>query len=175
VLLAVGEDKANQPSSKAVVALPAKKSRKGLFVVVATLLFGFGFGVWWLFFHAHSVKPADAAAGESAPTILPLESFTVNLADQEEGRFLRITMALGVDGELPAPAKGQGKEPDAGKVSMAVIRDSILAVLAQSRSSDLLTPEGKAKLKLDISAALNRDVAALQVRDVYFTEFMVQR
>ena len=58
---------------------------------------------------------------------------------------------------------------------MATIRDSILTVLAQCKSGDLLTPEGKTKLKADLLAALNRDVPALQAREVYFTEFLVQR
>jgi flagellar basal body-associated protein FliL len=58
---------------------------------------------------------------------------------------------------------------------MATIRDSILTVLAQCKSDDLLQPEGKLKLKRDLVNALNRDVPALQAREVYFTEFLVQR
>jgi flagellar FliL protein len=106
---------------------------------------------------------------------MPLESFTVNLADPEEGRFLRATLALGVDGELPTIAKGEGKTVETGAVSMATIRDSILTVLAQCTSDQLLTPDGKAKLKADLINSLNRDVPDLRVREVYFTEFLVQR
>ena len=58
---------------------------------------------------------------------------------------------------------------------MATIRDSILTVLAQCTSDQLLTPEGKAKLKADLLNALNRDVPELRAREVYFTEFLVQR
>ena len=58
---------------------------------------------------------------------------------------------------------------------MATIRDSILTVLAQCKSDELLQPEGKLKLKRDLINALNRDVPALQAREVYFTEFLVQR
>jgi flagellar FliL protein len=99
----------------------------------------------------------------------------VNLADAEEGRFLRATMALGVDGQLPAISKGENKPVETGQVSMATIRDSILTVLAQCTSDQLLSPAGKAKLKADLIASLNRDVPELRVREVYFTEFLVQR
>ncbi len=58
---------------------------------------------------------------------------------------------------------------------MATIRDSILTVLAQCKSDELLTPGGKLKLKADLVNALNRDVPALQTREIYFTEFLVQR
>ena len=104
-----------------------------------------------------------------------MDSFTVNLADEEDGRFLRATLAIGVDGQLPAMSKGESKAPESSAVSMAIIRDSIISVLAQSKSAELLTPEGKAKLKKEITDSLNRDVPALEAREVYFLEFLVQR
>jgi flagellar protein FliL len=99
----------------------------------------------------------------------------VNLADAEEGRFLRATLALGVDGQLPTIPKGENKPVETSAVPMATIRDSILTILAQCTSDQLLTPEGKAKLKADLMNSLNRDVPELRVREVYFTEFLVQR
>jgi flagellar basal body-associated protein FliL len=58
---------------------------------------------------------------------------------------------------------------------MGTIRDSILTVLSQCKSDELLQPEGKLKLKRDLINALNHDVPVLQAREVYFTEFLVQR
>ncbi len=88
---------------------------------------------------------------------------------------MRATLALGVDGQLPAMAKGDSKPVETSSVSMATIRDSILTVLAKCTSEKLLTPEGKAKLKVDLIDSLNRDVPELGARDVFFTEFLVQR
>lgn len=173
-LIGMAEDTANQ-------VLPAgmptqNKSGNGMLLAIMLLLgLGLGLGVWWMFLRSHPVKQANSEEPGNAAAVLPLESFTVNLADQEEGRFLRVTMSLGVDGELPPLTRGENKGPESNPVSMATIRDSILTVLAQCKSSDLLTPEGKTKLKADLLAALNRDVAALQAREVYFTEFLVQR
>jgi flagellar basal body-associated protein FliL len=39
----------------------------------------------------------------------------------------------------------------------------------------LLTPEGKADLKKNLVDSLGRKVPELGVKDVYFTEFLVQR
>jgi len=142
---------------------------------VAVLLFATGTGVWWTFLRPRAASSANQSEQGRAAAVLPLESFTVNLADPEEGRFLRATLSLGVEGQLPASGKGESRTAETGGVSMATIRDSILSVLTTCRSGDLLTPEGKTKLKADLINALNRDVPALQAREVYFTEFLVQR
>ena len=149
--------------------------RAGKLPTVAMLLFGVGFGLWWTFFRIRDVNLGVQAQVSTGRTVLPLDSFTVNLADPEEGRFLRATLSLSVDGQLPAIAKAESKVPETGTVSMATIRDSILSVLSTCKSADLLTVEGKAKLKTDLIATLNRDVPALQAREVFFTEFLVQR
>ena len=165
----------DNPSPKSGAAAVRPKSGKATMAAVAAAVAALVLGVWWYSSQKSSTPSADNSGAGSGLTILPLESFTVNLADAEEGRFLRVTMALGVAGQLPAMTKGSDKAPESSAVSIAVIRDSILAVLAQSKSDDLLTPQGKAKLKQDLITALDRDVSALQVREVYFTEFMVQR
>jgi UDP-N-acetylglucosamine 2-epimerase len=58
---------------------------------------------------------------------------------------------------------------------MAHIRDSILSVLTLGKAETLLTPEGKQQLKKSLVEVLNRENPELGVRDIYFTEFLVQR
>jgi len=171
----MAEGGANQILPAAVAGRGRKKSGKKTFAAGVMLFSGIGYGVWRTYFPPRAANSADQQKVSSARTVLPLESFTVNLADQEEGRFLRATLSLGVDGKLPPLTKADSKEAEAGAVSMATIRDSILTVLAQCKSDELLTPGGKLKLKADLVNALNRDVPALQTREVYFTEFLVQR
>ena len=55
------------------------------------------------------------------------------------------------------------------------MRDAILTVLTAGKADVLITQEGKAQLKKDILAALQQTVPELDVREVYFTEFLVQR
>jgi flagellar FliL protein len=122
-----------------------------------------------------SSKKADAAKGtQGNPKIkaaMNLESFVVNLADPEEGRFLRVGMTLGL--ENPLPAKG-GREEESW-VPTARIRDTILGVLSTWHSDALLAPDGKQKLKEELVRALRARVPELGVREVYFTDFLVQR
>jgi flagellar FliL protein len=123
-----------------------------------------------------SSKNADAAKGASGnpriKAVMNLESFVLNLADPEEGRFLRVGMTLGL--ENPLPAKG-GKEEESGVVPTARIRDTILGVLSTWHSDALLAPDGKQKLKEELVRALRARVPELGVKEVYFTDFLVQR
>ena len=174
----MAEPAANELESARAAPKPAevKSGGKAKRFAVLAIISGLAMGGWWFASQRRAAsQPADGGDADNSTTILPLDSFTVNLADPEEGRFLRVTVALGVAGKLPALGKAQGKGLESSAVSVAVIRDSILNVLAQCKSGDLLTPDGKSKLKADLLAALNRDVPELGVREIYFTEFMVQR
>ena len=120
--------------------------------------------------------PASSGRGKDArapqvKAVLHLESFVVNLADPEENRFLRVGIDLGLESPLSAK-EGKGGE---GEVPTARIRDCILGVLSTWHSDALLAPEGKQKLKDDLVHALRARVPELGVREVYFTDFLVQR
>ncbi len=110
--------------------------------------------------HARSVKG-----------VLHLDPFVVNVADTEENRFLRVEIDLGLGN--PLSAKG-GQRGD-GEAPIPRIRDCILSVLSTWRSDALLAPEGKKKLKEEIIRTLQDRVPELGVKEVYFTEFLVQR
>jgi len=120
--------------------------------------------------------PASKGPGKDAQTptvkaVMHLEPFVVNLADSEENRFLRVGIDLGL--ENPVSAKeGKGGE---GEVPTARIRDCILAVLSSCHSDALLAPEGKQKLKDELVHALRERAPELAVKEVYFTDFLVQR
>ncbi len=122
-----------------------------------------------------SSHPPNAPGKDShAPpvkAVMHLESFVVNLADPEENRFLRVGIDLGL--ENPVSAK-EGKEGEA-QVPTARIRDCILEVLSTWHSDALLAPEGKQKLKDELIKALHARAPELGVKEVYFTDFLVQR
>jgi len=103
--------------------------------------------------------------------VLHLESFVVNLADPEENRFLRVGIDLGLEN----PVSNQEGKAAEGAVPTARIRDCILEVLSTWQSDALLAPEGKEKLKKELVHALQARVPELGVREVYFTDFLVQR
>ena len=119
-----------------------------------------------------TAEAARQSETSGAPKYLVhLEGFTVNLADAEETHFLRVTLDLGID-RIP---NGVERERMAVSLPIARIRDSILSVLTLCKANALLTPEGKVDLKRSLVDSLNRKVPELGVKDVYFTEFLVQR
>ena len=145
-----------------------KKSKSPVLLIAAVLaLVGVGGGVW---FYTHHGKTAQAAAQE--PEVLHtihLEGFTVNLADVEENHFLRITIDLGLARAPKAAKEGESEIPTPR------VRDAILTVLTAGKADALVTQDGKAQLKKQILAALQERVPELDAREVYFTEFLVQR
>lgn len=149
-----------------------QKSSIPLLLGIAVLAVAGGGGSAWFVTQRSRIANASPAESFNAPKhIIRMEGFTVNLADTEETHFLRVTLELGVD-RLP---EGADREKIASAIPTARIRDSILSVLTACKAEPLLTPEGKAQLKKNLIEALNRNVPELAVRDVYFTEFLVQR
>jgi flagellar protein FliL len=147
-----------------------KKSKAPLLIVVALVLIAGGGAGTWYFLHHSKTAEASTPAADTNEYVLHLETFTVNLADQEEGHFLRTTIDLGL-GHTPKGAEGRG----AGDFPVARARDTILSVLTVGKADVLLTPEGKAQLKHDLLQALQDKVPEADVRNIYFTEFIVQR
>ncbi len=157
------------------VAAPAERkgrSRVPLLTWVAALAVLGGGGSAWFVVQRGRTDQSPPKQVSSAPLyIAHLEGFTVNLADPEETHFLRVTMDLGFD-HLP---DGASKEKVTAAMPVARIRDSILAVLTVCKAEPLLTSEGKTQLKKNLVDSLNKAVPELAVREVYFTEFLVQR
>ena len=111
-------------------------------------------------------SPGKDASSAADKATLHLEPFVVNLMDTEDNRFLRV----GIDLALEKDPTG-----NPGGTSAARIRDCIIFVLSTWRSDSLLAPDGKQKLKDEILHALQGRVPELGVKEVYFTEFLVQR
>jgi flagellar FliL protein len=114
------------------------------------------------------VAGGAAPASSEVNSVLPLDSFVVNLQDPAGNGYLRVGIDLGLAGA----AKDDDKEKQAAYLPR--LRDTILGVLGSRSVDDLLTPDGKTKLKTDLLQAINASVPELQCKEVYFTEFLVQ-
>lgn len=97
--------------------------------------------------------------------ILPLDGFTVNLA-QGDGprRFVRLNTVLKFSNT------SKKEEFDARKPQ---IRDTIISILNSKRPEDLLKKEGKAYLKEEIKSAINSFLVDGEVIDVYYVGFQI--
>jgi flagellar basal body-associated protein FliL len=111
-------------------------------------------------------QPSTSAA-ESGPAeaTLPLETFVVNLNSGQRA-YLRVGITLGLAHTLP-----EGKVEAS---SVAIVRDTVLAVLATGQPEELVKIEGKRQLKEQLLKALQEHVPRMAVQNVYFTEFLVQ-
>src|SRR5215471_4820220 len=154
-------------------SLTKQKSSFALLASVALFAVASGGAASWLWQQKgkQGVSLRKEASTEAPRYLIPLEGFTVNLADPEETHFLRVTISLGID-RLP---DGVEKDKPTAAIPVARVRDAILAVLTTCKADELLTSEGKGQLKKNVLVTVQKNVPELGVREVYFTEFLVQR
>jgi flagellar FliL protein len=152
-------------SNKVVITLVAV-----LFVVMLGLSAGL-FMIWTKLSTSNAAATAvsgqdnSLAATDILGPIYPLDTFIVNLADEDGKRYLRITMNL----ELT-----QDKFEGQMEQRLPQVRDSILTILPTKRFDDIQTAEGKTLLRNEIIAKLNSLFGLESVSNIYFTEFVVQ-
>ena len=104
---------------------------------------------------ADKVDKSDKAEAGAAPkrdpkvppAYVPLEMFTVNLADREVERYAQVGITL----ELL-----DAKDGEQIKIFLPAIRNNILMVLAHKTSQELLEREGKLKLAQEVQRAASR-------------------
>lgn len=138
-----------------------KKKKAWLAVVLALVLAAAGIFVW-----LRPQPSTSAAEGAPAESTLALETFVVNLNGSGQRAYLRVGITLGLAHQLP--------RNQAEAVPTALVRDTILSVLATAQPEDLLRIEGKRQLKDELLKALQQRVPQISVQNVYFTEFLVQ-
>jgi flagellar protein FliL len=187
----------------AVPATPAKSGKKKLILIVAVLAVLLAGGGGAAFFMMKKRAAAAAAAAEEggdaasdkheeksakadlkhAPTFVPLDPFTVNLADREAERYAQVGMTF----EL-----ADAKAGDLLKAYMPAIRNNILLVLAGKTAGQLMEHNGKVQLASEVRAAalkplgytVKADAAAGKskapdadeppIRAVHFSNFIIQ-
>ena len=107
--------------------------------------------------------PDDSAVKQ----VIELQPYIVNLADPGEARYLRLTVSIGLGGEL-----SEGEKPS--PLFTARIRNAMLAMLTTKTSQEVLTLEGKAKLRRDLLRAARAASSEPKVEAIYITEFIIQ-
>lgn len=107
--------------------------------------------------------------GEAVTTevgiMFPLDTFTVNLLSESGRRYLKCQLNLEMEGKELSPELEE-KKP--------VFRDIIIRVLSSKSLEEISTVKGKEKLKEQIVTELNMRLKDGKVKNVYFTDFVVQ-
>lgn len=109
-----------------------------------------------------SALPED----DDVTQIIELQPFIVNLADTEQARYLRMTVSLGIASE--------GKAEEANPLFLTRVRNAMLAILSDKDSSEILSTEGKAKMRKDLLRAAQAAVDEPEIQAIYITDFIVQ-
>ncbi len=156
-----------------------KKSSMVKWVILIILLLGLGGGGYFAYLKFFADKPgsAESASEEQAQADkdgakknemvrnVTLPTFLVNLADPLGRRYIKLTLDVEVDGPETE------KKLDA---SQAKIRDAMILLLSSKSYADLATLESKQLLKMEIVNQLNLILGPNKVKNVYFTEMVIQ-
>jgi len=149
--------------------MTASEKKNSPFLIIAlTLLLGLGGGAAAMAFLRPAVpKSQESNGASSVKAVLHLETFTVDMSSPDQKVYLRVGIDLGLAHDL----KGQ----DDGGTPTALVRDTILGVLMASKPDDLISGDGKQKLKDQILNALHKRAPGVGALEVYYTEFLMQR
>lgn len=159
---------------------PVKKKKTLLLIIIALVAVVLLAGVAVTVYLMTSKPAAEEAHGEEAekqaeehaedespPIYERLETFTVNLADQES--YLQVEISLKV-----ADAKVSEKI----KSRMPEVRDSLLRLMSSKTAEELAQVEGKEALAKDVQKEINSVIGAKKadqgVNSVLFTAFIIQ-
>jgi len=159
-------------SAAVAEAAPPPKGKKKLIIIIAVvaLVLAGGGGAAVLMLKKKATAEADAAEGgesdapvkavakhdpKAVPVFVPLDPFTVNLADRDAERYAQVGITLEID-DL--------KTGDQIKNYMPAIRNNILLALADRTAAELMGRDGKVKLANKViketSRALGYEVEA---------------
>lgn len=95
----------------------------------------------------------------------PMAQFVVNLLSESGNRFLKVA----VDLELSDPKL----QPEMDR-KKSLIRDIIIRTFSSKTFEEISTLKGKDKLKDEVLDKINENLSDGQVKNIYFTDFVVQ-
>ncbi len=102
---------------------------------------------------------------ENLGIMFEVGTFIVNLADKDADRFLKVTVILEIENEQ-VKMEVEKRLPQ--------IKDAITTLLFTKNSKDLKTAEGIELLKEEIIKRVNAILPLGGVKNVYFTDFVIQ-
>lgn len=176
-----------KPDEEEVIVEKKAKGNTVLIIVIAllvVLLLGGGLAAFFLLgSHDEQVTSAPASAQQESKTtekkksskkstdhlaigpMYPMAQFVVNLLSESGNRFLKVAIDL----ELSDPKLTL--EMDHKK---SLVRDIIIRTFSSKTFEEISTLKGKDKLKDEVLDKINENLSDGQVKNIYFTDFVVQ-
>jgi len=109
-----------------------------------------------------SKKPTDHLA---IGPMYPMAQFVVNLLSESGNRFLKVAVDLELSDPKLQPEMDHKK---------SLIRDIIIRTFSSKTFEEISTLKGKDKLKEEVLDKINENLSDGQVKNIYFTDFVVQ-
>lgn len=149
------------------------KSKKTLIIIIAVVILLIGAGVGaFLFFGGEEEKLSpeqeQAELEKQAQQVGPMvniDSFIVNILDDQESRYLKAALTLEVTSEEASMELTQ---------RLPQIKDAILLLVGNKTFSELNDLEGKMQLRAELINKVNGILLKGKVKSIYFTDFVVQ-
>lgn len=164
----------NTPAEAPTEGAKVAAGGKGKLLLVAgavVLLGGGGAAAWFLGLvpRGHTAtaeaKEEHAEGEPERGAMAALESFIVNLSDEDKQRYLKTTLQVEFF-EHKVPEEFGARTPQ--------IRDLLLTLFSSKSFAEIRTTEGKTVLREEVINRINRAMRKDYVKAVYFTEFIVQ-
>jgi flagellar FliL protein len=95
----------------------------------------------------------------------PMSEFIVNLLSESGSRYLKVALDIELSSEELAPEMDKKK---------SLIRDIVIRSLSSKTFEEVSTMKGKDRLKDEIVSKINDILADGQVKNIFFTDFVVQ-
>lgn len=150
-------------------------SKKKLIIIIAAvlvLLIGAGVGAF-LFLGGdkeEKISPEEEQAllekqAKEVGPMVNIDTFIVNIADDQESRYLKAAITLEVD-TPEATMEINSRMPQ--------IKDAILLLIGNKSFGELNDLQGKIQLRAELINKVNSILLKGKVKRIYFTDFVVQ-
>jgi len=121
--------------------------------------------------HQEASKPEKKKSSKKSTDHLaigpmyPMAQFVVNLLSESGNRFLKVAIDLELSDDKLQPEMDHKK---------SLIRDIIIRTFSSKTFEEISTLKGKDKLKDEVLEKINENLSDGQVKNIYFTDFVVQ-
>jgi len=121
--------------------------------------------------HQEAAKPDKKKTSKKSTDHLaigpmyPMAQFVVNLLSESGNRFLKVAIDLELSDVKLQPEMDHKK---------SLIRDIIIRTFSSKTFEEISTLKGKDKLKDEVLEKINENLSDGQVKNIYFTDFVVQ-
>jgi flagellar FliL protein len=150
---------------------PKKKSKMMLFIVLGLALLlagGGGFFAFTTLIPSPDKTPQQPQEGDDAIGVgemVTFGEFVVNLSDPKGKRYLKCKISVEVE-TIEAVDRLKKIEPK--------LRDIVIMLLTSLAFEEVMTPEGKIRIRDELLERFNQAARPDRVRNLYFSDFVVQ-